>query len=650
MSIENQIIADLEENQTQENVTAEPTAAQESIQEEVLEEGQDATVAPQNQLLPNFAELGLSENILEAIKHKGFEQPSPIQKLSIPVLLRDTNDIIAQAQTGTGKTAAFGLPIAQLLQQKKRTVQALILAPTRELALQVTDEMQSFRREQFNVSPIYGGASMSEQLRRLDRGVDVVVGTPGRILDHLRRGSLDLSELKWLVLDEADEMLNMGFIEDIDEIISFANEQRRIFLFSATMPDRIAQLAKKYMHDIEHIKVQNKQLLNDLTDQIYFEVRESDKFDALTRIIDVEQEFYGIVFCRTKVAVDGIVTNLLERGYTAEGLHGDVSQVMREKILRKFKNKLVNILVATDVAARGIDVSNLSHVINYSLPQDPESYVHRIGRTGRAGQEGMAITFISPSEYRQFMAMQRQVKATIRKEKLPTAADIVEVKKQKIVEDISEIISEENYTDYLVMARELIGDTDPEIMLASLLRLAFKNELEENAYPEIRRIDVDRRGTARLFIGLGKSEGYRPKMIVDLLKKKCDIPDQKIDDVRCMDDFSFATVPYEDAEKVMRILNGISKLQPEDRRPLVTLAKEDNKRTDRSSSSVMDRPASRGGRGGGRDGGGRSDRSDRGGRSDGGRGGRGARERDGGRGGRDFGSRGDSGRGGKRRR
>lgn len=320
----------------------------------------------EQQLLPEFAELGLSEATLKSLKAKGFETPSPIQRLTIPLLLQNNNDIIAQAQTGTGKTAAFGLPIAELLEPKKKTVQALILAPTRELAIQVTDEMQSFRREKFAVTPIYGGASMTEQLRRLDKGVDVVVGTPGRILDHLRRGTLNLADLRWLVLDEADEMLNMGFIDDIDEILSFSNQERRIFLFSATMPDRIAQLAKKYMHDIEHVKVQNKQLLSDLTDQIYFEVRESDKFDALTRIIDVEQDFYGIVFCRTKVAVDGVVNNLLERGYAAEGLHGDVSQTMREKILRKFKKKQANILVATDVAARGIDVSNLSHVINYS--------------------------------------------------------------------------------------------------------------------------------------------------------------------------------------------------------------------------------------------------------------------------------------------
>lgn len=532
--------------------------------------------------MADFAELGLSDETLQALSKKGFETPSPIQKLTIPLLLKGENDIIAQAQTGTGKTAAFGLPIVELLDPMPKTVQALILVPTRELAIQVTDEIQSFRRGNFRVTPIYGGAAMNEQLRRLNTGVDVVVGTPGRILDHLRRGTLDLSGLGWLVLDEADEMLNMGFIDDVDEILSYTNKERRIFLFSATMPQRVDDLSKKYMQNVEHIKVQNKQLANDLTDQIYFEVRESDKFDALTRIIDVEQDFYGIVFCRTKVAVDMVTSSLLERGYAADALHGDVSQAGREKIIRKFRKKLVNILIATDVAARGIDISNLTHVINYSLPQDPDSYVHRIGRTGRAGQEGMAITFISPSEYRAFTAMQRQVKTSIRKETLPTAADIVEVKKQKIHEDIAEIVSEENFADYIPMAEDLLKDIeDPKIVLAALLRLAFKNTLTETSFPEVRRIDVDRRGTARLFIALGKADGYRPKMIVELLKKECGIKDQNINDVRCMDDFSFASIPFQDAESAIKRLNSLKSYGDSDK-PLVSLAKEENKHSDRN--------------------------------------------------------------------
>ena len=346
--------------------------------------------------LDEFTALGLGEKTLPAIKAKGFETPSPIQKLTIPVLLEEDkhNDIIAQAQTGTGKTAAFGLPVLERLTPKKGPVQGLILVPTRELALQVTEELLSFNKySKLVITAIYGGASMSEQLRRLGKGVDIVVGTPGRILDHLRRGTLNLKELQYLILDEADEMLNMGFIDDVEAILAESNDYRRILLFSATMPARIVELSKRYMKDVEVLRVPSQEMTTDLTDQIYFEVRDSDKFDALTRIIDVEPEFYGIVFCRTKVAVDELVTRLTQRGYAAEGLHGDVSQAQREKILKKFKNKQVTILAATDVAARGIDINNLTHVINYSLPQDSESYVHRIGRTGREYGYGYYLYF-----------------------------------------------------------------------------------------------------------------------------------------------------------------------------------------------------------------------------------------------------------------
>ena len=420
--------------------------------------------------LEEFGALGLTDVTLEAIKAKGFETPSPIQKLTIPVLLDDekTNDIIAQAQTGTGKTAAFGLPILERLHPQKGATQALILVPTRELALQVTEEILSFNaKRKLVISPIYGGASMTEQLRRLGKGIDVVVGTPGRILDHLRRGTLDIKALKYLILDEADEMLNMGFIEDVEEILSNTNDYRRILLFSATMPERIIRLSKKYMRDVEILRVPAQEVTTELTDQIYFEVRDSDKFDALTRIIDVEPEFYGIVFCRTKIGVDEVVNKLTERGYAAEGLHGDVSQVQREKILKRFKKKLANILVATDVAARGIDINNLTHVINYSLPQDTESYVHRIGRTGRAGNTGTAITFISHSEYRQFSSLKREIKVDIKKVALPSAQDVVEIKKTKIKDDLIEIVESESYRKYTEMAGGLfIPDTAKEKPLA----------------------------------------------------------------------------------------------------------------------------------------------------------------------------------------
>ena len=523
--------------------------------------------------LEEFGALGLTDVTLEAIKAKGFETPSPIQKLTIPVLLDDekTNDIIAQAQTGTGKTAAFGLPILERLRPQKGATQALILVPTRERALQVTEEILSFNaKRKLVISPIYGGASMTEQLRRLGKGIDVVVGTPGRILDHLRRGTLDIKALKYLILDEADEMLNMGFIEDVEEILSNTNDYRRILLFSATMPERIIRLSKKYMRDVEILRVPAQEVTTELTDQIYFEVRDSDKFDALTRIIDVEPEFYGIVFCRTKIGVDEVVNKLTERGYAAEGLHGDVSQVQREKILKRFKKKLANILVATDVAARGIDINNLTHVINYSLPQDTESYVHRIGRTGRAGNTGTAITFISHSEYRQFSSLKREIKVDIKKVALPSAQDVVEIKKTKIKDDLIEIVESESYRKYTEMAGEVLQNLDPEVALAALLKLAFKNELEESSYPEIRSINVDRKGTARLFISIGKMDGFDARKLTDMLKRECRLPDNKIDDVRVMDSYSFVTVPFSDARQAIRQLNDINR----GGRPIAELAKD----------------------------------------------------------------------------
>ena len=417
----------------------------------------------------------------------------------------------------------------------------------------MTEELLSLNgRSKLSISAIYGGASMSEQLRRLSKGVDVVVGTPGRILDHLHRGTLDIRELQYLILDEADEMLNMGFIEDIEEILSHANDRRRILLFSATMPERIISLSKKYMRDSELLRVPSQEMTTELTDQIYFEVRDSDKFDALTRIIDTEPEFYGIVFSRTKVGVDELVNRLTERGYAAEGLHGDVSQGQREKILRKFKKKLANILVATDVAARGIDINNLTHVINYSLPQDTESYVHRIGRTGRAGNTGTAVTFISPAEFRQFGYLRRDIKAQIKKESLPSAQDVIEIKKTRIKDDLAEIIENGSYEKYREMAAEMLSGLAPEVALASLLQLAFDNELDESRYPEIRSINVDRKGTARLFLAVGRADGYDARKLAELLRRECGLPDGKIGDLRVLESYSFVSVPFSEAREAVR--------------------------------------------------------------------------------------------------
>ena len=504
----------------------------------------------------DFSTLGLSEQMLEAVRAKGFETPTSIQRLTIPRLLSGGNDIIAQSQTGTGKTAAFGLPILQQTEHSADGVQALVLVPTRELAVQAAEELLSFNAgRRLSITAIYGGAAMSEQLRRLSRGVDIVVGTPGRVLDHIRRGTLKLDKVRFLVLDEADEMLDMGFLEDVEEIMNHTGADRRVLLFSATMPERIVRLSEAYMRDTEMLRIESQHLTADLTNQIYFEVRESDKFDALTRIIDIEPDFYGIVFCRTKIGADEVATRLASHGYAAEGLHGDVSQAQREKILRKFRDRTVNILVATDVAARGIDVSNLSHVINYSLPQDSESYVHRIGRTGRAGREGTAITFISGAELRRFNWMMRDIKADIKRETLPSPQDIVAMKRAKIKDDLQEIVANESYGDYADIAAELLESYAPDVALGALLRLAFRSELDQSNYPEIRSFSVDRKGKARLFLALGGRDGYTARRIVEMLKRKCGLRDKNIDDVRVFENYSLVSVPFSDAEAVVGQLN-----------------------------------------------------------------------------------------------
>ena len=526
----------------------------------------------ENNIEVRFSDLGLSANALSAIATKGFEQPSPIQRMAIPVLLSETCDVIAQAQTGTGKTAAFGLPILERLDVKKIVPQALILAPTRELAIQVTEELASLRGTRpLHLLTVYGGQSISEQQRRLKRGAQIVVGTPGRILDLLRRGDLHLDSVEWVVLDEADEMLNMGFIEDVEEILAQVTSEHRMFLFSATMPERIVCLSKKFMKEVRLLQVDKEQKPTHLADQIYFEVLESDKFDALTRIIDIEPEFYGLVFCRTRTDVDELALQLVEHGYAAEGLHGEISQAQREKTLNKFRKHLVNILVATDVAARGIDIADLTHVINYSLPQDPEAYVHRVGRTGRAGKQGTAITFVSPSEYRKLLYFQKSIKFKIRKETLPNAQDVVEVKRELLKDELREVVENDQYQDYMDIANELLQEFQPEVALAALFRMAYKSDLDVTSYQEIRGFNVERRGTTRLFIALGKRDGYNARRLTEYICEQGRVRSRDLEDVLVLEDFSFITVSY---EKAKYLLSAFSQEQTPDGKPMISKAKE----------------------------------------------------------------------------
>ncbi len=502
--------------------------------------------------MKTFEELGLSKESLQVLKKKGFEVPTPIQEQVIPFMLTKEKDIVGQAQTGTGKTAAFGLPIIELLTEEPHAVKALILTPTRELAVQVAEEINSLKgNKKLNVIPVYGGQSIELQLRSLRKGVDIVVGTPGRVLDHIRRRTLKLKDISFLILDEADEMLNMGFIEDVAQIMKGTSDQKRTMLFSATMPQAIMKIAKKHMKEYEVFKVTKAELTVSQTDQIYFEVRESDKFEALCRIIDIEEEFYGLIFCRTKRDVDTIAHRMVERGYDTDALHGDISQSQREKILNKFKKGSINILVATDVAARGIDVQNLTHVINYSLPQDPDSYVHRIGRTGRAGKEGNAVTFITPREYRQLQRIRERAKTDIRKEKLPNIQDIINSKKGRIKTALGEIVVSGLQDEYLAMAKELIDANQPQNILAALLQYSFQGELDEKSYSDIEDAGVDTRGKTRLFVQKGKDHGLTNRKLVQLIQEKCRIKADKIRDIQIFDKFSFVSLPFPEAEKVL---------------------------------------------------------------------------------------------------
>ena len=543
--------------------------------------------------LEKFEKLGLSEKSLLAISKKGFEEPSPIQTLTIPLLLKNEKDIVGQAQTGTGKTAAFGLPIMDNIVEDTGKVQALIIAPTRELAVQVAEEMNSYRGgRSIGILPVYGGQSYDQQFRRLKKGVEIIVGTPGRLIDHLNRGTLNLDDLKFMVLDEADEMLNMGFIEDIELILSKTPKEKRVLLFSATMPQRIVQLAGKFMGEYEVIKVQSEQLTVNLTDQIYFEVRTSDKFEALCRIIDVEKDFYALVFCRTKLKTDHLANALIDRGYDAASLHGDISQAQRERILGQFKKKRVNILVATDVAARGIDINDLTHVLNYSLPQDPESYVHRIGRTGRAGKQGTAITFITPSEYRKLMNIQRISKSEIRKESLPKVKQLIKLKRKRIVEEINEIIVTGKIGENMHVANELLAQYPADQVIASLLTHAYKDEFSVEKYIEIHEPGTkrktprrkpenspDQEGITRLFIALGRKDKMDPPKLVKLIQEEAMVEPNLIRNVEIYDNFSFANVPFEEAGHIIEVFRGRGR----DKKPLIVEAKGKEKASPKKS-------------------------------------------------------------------
>jgi len=538
--------------------------------------------------LAKFKALGLSDSTLKALKKKGFEEPTPIQEKVIPLFLKGECDIIGQAQTGTGKTTAFGAPIIEKIPEKSGKVQAIILTPTRELAIQVSEELNSLKGDKkLHIVPIYGGQSMPQQLRVLKSGVDIVVGTPGRIIDHLERKSLNLGNIAYFVLDEADEMLNMGFIDEIKEILKATGPEKRMLFFSATMPKQILGIVKKHMRNYEHVIVEKEELVANLTEQIYFEVKENDKFEALCRIIDIEDEFYGLIFCRTKTDTSQLAQKLGDRGYSADALHGDLSQNEREKILNKFRKQKINILAATDVAARGIDILDLTHVINYSLPQDPESYVHRIGRTGRAGKQGTAITFVTSSEYRRLTYIQKTSKSDMKKGRIPEIKDVMKAKRSRVKSELEDTIKTEEYGDCLEMSEKLLEEFPAEKILAALLKYTFKEKFDESVYAEISGSSyVDTKGKTRLFIAMGKIDGMNPDKLCEFIQDETGENDLKIRDVEIFPHFSFVTVPFAQAETLLESF----KNKKRGKKPFIELAQKSKGGSSKKVGDSRDEP------------------------------------------------------------
>ncbi|HEQ8242283.1 TPA: DEAD/DEAH box helicase [Streptococcus pyogenes] len=433
-----------------------------------------------------FTEFNLSQGIQSAVVTAGFEKASPIQEMTIPLTL-EGKDVIGQAQTGTGKTAAFGLPTLNKIRTNENIIQALVIAPTRELAVQSQEELFRFGREKgVKVRSVYGGSSIEKQIKALKSGAHIVVGTPGRLLDLIKRKALILDHVETLILDEADEMLNMGFLEDIEAIISRVPADRQTLLFSATMPAPIKQIGVKFMKDPEHVQIKNKELTNVNVDQYYVRVKEQEKFDTMTRLMDVNQPELSIVFGRTKRRVDEITRGLKLRGFRAEGIHGDLDQNKRLRVIRDFKNDQIDILVATDVAARGLDISGVTHVYNYDITQDPESYVHRIGRTGRAGKSGESITFVSPNEMGYLSMIENLTKKQMKPLRPATAEEAFQAKKKvalkKIERDFADETIRSNFDKFKGDAVQLAAEFTPEELALYILSLTVQ---DPDSLPEV---------------------------------------------------------------------------------------------------------------------------------------------------------------------
>lgn len=528
--------------------------------------------------MKTFEELGVSEEIRRAIEELGFEHPMPVQEEVIPYLLGNRNDVIALAQTGTGKTAAFGIPVLQRTDSRVRQTQALILSPTRELCLQIADDLKDFAKyiDGINIVPVYGGTSIENQIKSLRHGAQIIVATPGRLIDLMNRGVAKLDAVRNVVLDEADEMLNMGFSESIDEILEGVPEDRNTLLFSATMSKEIEKIARNYLHDPKEIVVGSRNEGAEHVNHIYYMVNAKDKYLALKRVVDYFPKIFAIIFCRTKRETQEIADKLIHDGYNAESLHGDLSQQQRDLTMQKFRQHMTQLLVATDVAARGLDVDDLTHVINFGLPDDIESYTHRSGRTGRAGKKGTSISIIHSRERSKMRAIEKTIGKKFVEGVMPSAQEICKKQLYKVMDQIVKTdVNEEEIAPFMEDINRYFEYIDKEDLIKKIVSVEFGKFLAYYAdAPEIGKVQVlgesrkkDRKddarkrtrkaeeGYRRLFINLGKADGFYPGEIMQFINKHMK-GRQEVGNIDLLSKMSYIEVPEEDAEKVMDALDG----------------------------------------------------------------------------------------------
>ncbi|MEZ4837720.1 DEAD/DEAH box helicase [Flavobacterium sp.] len=534
-----------------------------------------------------FEQLGLNESLLLAIKDLGFENPSEVQEKAIPVLLESETDLVALAQTGTGKTAAFGFPLIQKIDANNRNTQALILSPTRELCLQITNELKLYSKYEkgINVVAVYGGASISEQAREVKRGAQVIVATPGRMQDMINRGYVDISQINYCVLDEADEMLNMGFYDDIVSILSTTPDEKNTWLFSATMPAEVSRIAKKFMFDPVEITVGTKNSGSATVSHEFYLVNARDRYEALKRLADANPDIFSVIFCRTKRDTQHVAEKLIEDGYNAAALHGDLSQAQRDSVMKSFRGRQIQMLVATDVAARGIDVDNVTHVINYQLPDEIETYNHRSGRTGRAGKLGTSIVIVTKSELRKIASIERIIKQKFQEKTIPSGIEICEIQLLHLATKIKDTEVDHEIDNYLPAINEVLDGLSKEELIKKMVSVEFNrfiNYYKKNRDLTSQSAGSDRRddrgskentsGATRFFVNIGSRDNFDWMQLKDFLRDTLALGREDVYKVDVKEGFSFFNTDSEHTEKVMSVLNG---MELEGRRINVEISKND---------------------------------------------------------------------------